>query len=972
VFQPTQFGKYYLTRRIAVGGMAEIFQAKLFGVGGFEKQMVVKQILPQYSRNAEFINMFIDEAKIGVTLTHGNIVPVYELGRIGDTYFIALEYVDGKDLAEILEKARAAQKPISPEHAAYVAIEICKGLDYAHRRTNERNQPLGVVHRDISPPNILISREGEVKVTDFGIAKAIHKLGTTESGVVKGTFGYMSPEQVRGLPVDHRTDIFSTGILLHEMLTGRRLFVGKNDLEAIERVKEAQVPAPSAINRNLPGAIDPIVFKALAKDPNDRYTTANEFQLALSRFLFTSGTGATAATLTTYMRGLFGDEADREADGREEIVVSALEDFPPAAPARPKPAVDNATHSYAVRPELEEATAVMDHPAPALMEFDPSGPTNQVAPRSTSNAGGGRARALGETRALPSLSEAPPTNKHPFSAAAVLGGREAEEPRQPQVPELRFSPKKRRQGSKPATLPSIPSMMNKGLEPEEEFPSADELAALADQLEEATTEPRVVASEVMPKAPELVPPVARPSTPPAPVPEEPEVSATSMAETNPERLPAPVPQVAPPEPLASLKTDEEPISLPTIGEDEQPTEGLGNLLPMAFDESGAARETDVPEAPPKVVKVSRKQQSRISGVLSGTLRMFVEGVADDDQEEAMEPSGSHDVIPGGVSGSYSSGSIKVPRTIRPTTIGWILIGTVMVAATAFVLYKKTDLFGGGTAKQERVDRVKPEDIKKPEPKADRLGSIRITTEPAGASFFVFAGETPVQLKLRSLPGMIRVERDGYRGVYRTVKPEEFKAGRADVSVTLEPVGSSLDEKVPALGEAAASQPAAGSESLLTVKSDPPKAMVWRLAGQGTLALTGVKISKSRYFKVVAAEHKPSFVRVSEVDFKDGDEYATNVKLEPLVAAATAASDGAAVTAAATPDAAPATPAASKKAAPAPKPAAKAPAPRPRPRARPRIRVRRRPRRRPRKKKPKPKKTKTKKKGKGISLPSWAQ
>ncbi len=199
----------------------------------------------------------VDEAKIAVALTHGNIVPIYELGQINGIYFIAMEYVQGQDLSEILEKARALGNPFSPEHAAYITIEICKGLDYAHRRTDAEGRPLRVIHRDISPPNILVSMDGEVKITDFGIAKAAHKLGCTEAGVVKGTFGYMSPEQVRGLPLDHRTDIFSAGILLHEMLTGRRLFTGDNDVDAIDRVKEAKIPAPSAASSWVPSTVPP-------------------------------------------------------------------------------------------------------------------------------------------------------------------------------------------------------------------------------------------------------------------------------------------------------------------------------------------------------------------------------------------------------------------------------------------------------------------------------------------------------------------------------------------------------------------------------------------------------------------------------------------------------------------------------------------------------------------------------------------
>lgn len=955
VFQPTQFGKYYLTRRIAVGGMAEIFQAKLFGVGGFEKPMVVKQILPQYARNAEFINMFIDEAKIAVTLTHGNIVPVYELGRIGDTYFIAMEYVPGRDLAEILEKARAKGHPLSPEHAAYIAIEICKGLDYAHRRTDENGRALGVVHRDISPPNVLISMEGQVKITDFGIAKAVHKLGTTESGVVKGTFGYMSPEQVRGLPVDHRTDIFSTGILLHEMLTGRRLFVGKNDLEAIERVKEAQIPATSAINPNVPGAVDPIVFKALAKDANDRFATANEFQLALSRFLFTSGTGATAATLSAYMVELFGDERQAPPD-EEEILFSAFDgeqDTRADGPRARKSPVDNATHSYAVRPELEEATSVMEHPAPQMMgELTPSVPTAPRAmgiPRArkstASDAGAGRGKHLDRTRALPALSELK-TDEQPFAPFHDGNG----SPKMPQVPELRFAPQERPEGSRPATLPSIPSMLHKGgsldhgsLEPEEEFPSADELATLADQLEEATTEPRVVATEV-PKPPKLVPPTAKQTDPPAERPAgdaEHEPSLADLAATNPSATP-------------DLLRDLQPLPFveqEAVSQDDIETAaGVQNL-----DATASSLKSS-----PHVHRVSRQQQSRISGVLSGTLRMFVEGL-DDEQEEARDPSAAFEALgmsDPGLSGS--SAALKIPRTIKPTTLGWILISVVVVAAAVFVVYKKTSLFSGDPSTDEAAGTLKPDDIKPVDEKKERLGNIRVSASPAGASFLLFAGETPVRLELdRGRPTVVKVERDGFRPVYRTVKPEDFTGDKAEVQLTLDPVGSGATEEVPALERVGSPS---GQRGALSVKTDPPKAMVWQLVGQTVLELNQVKLSKSYYFKVVLAGHRPAFVRVSEVDFQGTDSYSTEVKLDPEQAA----SDGAA----ATPDAAPAAPDAAPATAPkpptdTPRPKATTPRKRP-PRKRP-------PRRRPPKPKPEPKaKPKPKTKGGKISVPSWAQ
>jgi serine/threonine protein kinase len=307
MFKPTTFGKYYLTERLAVGGMAEIYKAKLIGVGGFERPMVVKQILPQLARNPSFVDMFIDEARIAVALTHGNIVQVYELGKMETTYFIAMEYVEGRDLADILDAAFQKEKFPGWELACFIAVEILHGLDYAHRRRDDGGKPLGIVHRDISPQNILVSFEGEVKITDFGIAKAVHKLAATQSGVIKGKFGYMSPEQAAGDDVDARTDIFSVGVLLYEMLTGRRLFHGRNDAESIEKVREAKVPTPSLMRSGVPAGLDPVVFKALARDRHERYPTSNAFQLDLSRFLFAHGTGSFPHRLAGYMRELFGE-----------------------------------------------------------------------------------------------------------------------------------------------------------------------------------------------------------------------------------------------------------------------------------------------------------------------------------------------------------------------------------------------------------------------------------------------------------------------------------------------------------------------------------------------------------------------------------------------------------------------------------------------------------------------------------------
>jgi eukaryotic-like serine/threonine-protein kinase len=208
---PVKFGKYLLLERINVGGMAEVFKAKTFGVAGFERILAIKRILPNLVEDDEFIKMFIDEARIAVQLNHTNIVQIYELGKHGDHYYIAMEYLGSRDLRAILDRMRANGQLMQIPQAAYVCAKVCEGLDYAHKKRDQSGQPMNIIHRDVSPQNILIGFEGEVKVIDFGIAKAANRASKTQAGVLKGKFGYMSPEQVRGLPIDRRCDIFAVG-----------------------------------------------------------------------------------------------------------------------------------------------------------------------------------------------------------------------------------------------------------------------------------------------------------------------------------------------------------------------------------------------------------------------------------------------------------------------------------------------------------------------------------------------------------------------------------------------------------------------------------------------------------------------------------------------------------------------------------------------------------------------------------------
>jgi serine/threonine-protein kinase len=256
---PTTFGKYYLTEKLATGGMAEIFLGKIIGPGGFEKQLVIKQIHPALTGQRHFVDLFVAEAKTLVGLAHGNIVPLYELGVIDDTDFIAMEYSDGPTLWRLSEAMARKGLALDPGLALFIAAELAKGLDYAHRKG------AGVIHRDLSPRNVMLSRDGEVKLVDFGIAVTYGggSENDPDEGMPTGSFPYMSPEQVARRPLTGQSDLFSLGVLLWEMLTGERLFARATAEETLEAVTGGPIPAPSSRRSTVPTSFDPIVLRCL-------------------------------------------------------------------------------------------------------------------------------------------------------------------------------------------------------------------------------------------------------------------------------------------------------------------------------------------------------------------------------------------------------------------------------------------------------------------------------------------------------------------------------------------------------------------------------------------------------------------------------------------------------------------------------------------------------------------------------------
>lgn len=296
-----KLGRYLIVSEIARGGMATVYRAKLMGAAGFEKDVAIKKILPYWSHQKEFVDMLINEAKILVHLHHNNIVQVIELGKEGESYFIVMEYVNGFDLRRVLKRLKETGQRLSLGLACFIIKEVCQGLSFAHSRRNIRGEPLNIVHRDISPQNILINREGAVKITDFGIAKSMGRTQETATGVLKGKFSYMSPEQALGQRVTHHTDIFAVGSLFFELITGQKCFDGDNDLEIIEKVKTAQIAQPA----DIPAPLLKIIHKAMAKTPADRFKTAEELRLAIARAEKQLGLAADSQALQTFLENLF-------------------------------------------------------------------------------------------------------------------------------------------------------------------------------------------------------------------------------------------------------------------------------------------------------------------------------------------------------------------------------------------------------------------------------------------------------------------------------------------------------------------------------------------------------------------------------------------------------------------------------------------------------------------------------------------
>ncbi len=339
--------RYTITERLDQGGMAEVFRGVAESLQGFKKNVAIKRILPSLTKNDKFVSMFLDEAKLSLYLQHANIVQVFDIGVTDESYFLVMEFVNGCNLKSLLERLKNRNKKIATAHAIYVMLECCKALNYAHNVDNPENgEPLHIVHRDISPPNILLSKMGEVKLVDFGLAKANSQIESTDPGVVKGKFSYLSPEAASGIEVDARADIFAVGIILWEMFTGRRLFYGDTDYQTVELVRQARIPSLQALNPEIEPELEGIVRKALERDPNDRYQHAADLGDALAQYLFSRRMKVTARDLASLVRDTMSDRARRKSmEPKKQSLIDEL-----------------------IKDEMGKITSLLDGESPALAD----------------------------------------------------------------------------------------------------------------------------------------------------------------------------------------------------------------------------------------------------------------------------------------------------------------------------------------------------------------------------------------------------------------------------------------------------------------------------------------------------------------------------------------------------------------------------------------------------------------------------
>jgi serine/threonine protein kinase len=375
----TTLGRYQVIKHLAQGGMAEVFLARATGIEGFEREVVIKRIRAEQARDKTYVQMFLDEARLSATLNHHNIVQVIDIGEEQGEFFFAMEYIHGEDVRKLLTHVSHRGERVPLEHVITIVTAAAAGLHFAHEHRGPDRLPLGIVHRDVSPANILVGYDGGVKVADFGIAKAAHRTSETQSGTLKGKVAYMSPEQCIGGSVDRRSDVFALGIVLYELATVRRLFKGDNDFLTMTAIVQGRIPPPSTHWPEIPRGLEEIIMRALSPQPDKRFATADEMRVALEQLAGKLGLRTSTMALADYMKRLFSAPEDEP-----EIEYSVDFDGPGCGVVQ---APEDALRNFAV---------------PLGMEPTPSAPISRARTKAITNQP--PMRSSGDTRPLGSAS----------------------------------------------------------------------------------------------------------------------------------------------------------------------------------------------------------------------------------------------------------------------------------------------------------------------------------------------------------------------------------------------------------------------------------------------------------------------------------------------------------------------------------------------------------------------------------------
>jgi serine/threonine protein kinase len=386
--EATRLGSYEIVRKLARGGMAELFLSRTVGPEGFEKLVVLKKILPSYAENPKFVRLFLDEAKLAATLDHPHIAHVYDMGKVDGHYFFTMEYVHGQDVRTTMRRTTRLDRKFPIDHAVQITRNVAAALHYAHERRRDDGTLLDIVHRDVSPSNVLVSYDGAVKLVDFGVAKATTSTVKTRTGTLKGKIAYMSPEQAKGAPVDRRSDIFSLGIMLWEMVTMQRLYKADNDLATIQMIINSKAQPPSHLRPDCTPELDRIITRALAINPDDRYQTAEQLQIDLDELVREQKLNQSTVSLRTHMHELFDDEirawSAAKASGQtltEHMIEKATEMTTPVSESEIYAFEDFDDDEEELANQSESAAPTMTSPPPVQMRAQSETVVGRVSSR---------------------------------------------------------------------------------------------------------------------------------------------------------------------------------------------------------------------------------------------------------------------------------------------------------------------------------------------------------------------------------------------------------------------------------------------------------------------------------------------------------------------------------------------------------------------------------------------------------------